>query len=272
MLQLYQYTVKLPTIETLPSDHITNNPKFAQYFTDCIGAIDGTHIDVHLPASEQPRYRNRKQHLSQNVLAACNFDMQFSYVLAGWEGSAHDSTVLRDAQYNQGFKTPPKKYWLGDAGYSNSETILVPYRGTRYHLKEQRLAKKKPENSKELFNLRHASLRNVIERIFGVLKRKYQILQSPSEYSIDTQARIILACTALHNWVRFREGDKADILLESEGNSEKRVQDIQPAIEYPEGTITSKKMDAFRDNLAERIWSDYQRYIRTNNSIEEALY
>jgi transposase-like protein len=82
---------------------------------------------------------------------------------------------------------------------------LVLYRQTRYHLKEQRLAGKKPENSKELFNLRHASLRNVIERIFGVLKRKYQILRTPSEYSIDTQTRIILACTGLHNWVRSKD-------------------------------------------------------------------
>jgi hypothetical protein len=197
--------------------------------------------------------------------------MQFSYILAGWEGSAHDTTVLRDAQYNHSFKTPLKKYWLGDAGYSNSEMVLVPYRGTRYHLKEQRLAKKKPENSKELFNLRHASLRNVIERIFGVLKRKYQILLSPSEYSIDTQTRIILACTALHNWVRFIEGDAADILLESEVDLKKRTLDIQPAIEYPEGVVTSKKMDAFRDDLAERMWADYQKYIRTYNSIGNSI-
>lgn len=63
--------------------------------------------------------------------------MQFNYILAGWEGSAHDVTVLCDAIYNQGFNTPPKKYWLGDAGYLNSETVLVPYQGTRYHLKEQ---------------------------------------------------------------------------------------------------------------------------------------
>lgn len=191
------------------------------------------------------------------MLAACDFDMQFSYILAGWEGSTHDTTVLRDAQYNRGFKTPLKRYWLGDAGYSNSETILVLYRGTRYHLKEQRLAGKKPENSKELFNLRHASLRNVIKRIFGVLKRKYQILRSPSEYSINTQTRIILACTALHNWVRIKEGDRADILLKSEDNSGKRTPDIQPVVEYPEGTITSKKIDTFRDDLAERMWADY---------------
>ncbi|XP_068640722.1 uncharacterized protein [Aristolochia californica] len=30
-------------------------------------------------------------------MAACTFDMQFTYVLAGWEGSAADSRVLKDA-------------------------------------------------------------------------------------------------------------------------------------------------------------------------------
>jgi hypothetical protein len=31
------------------------------------------------------------------VLAAVDFDLRFTYVLAGWEGSAHDSFVLQDA-------------------------------------------------------------------------------------------------------------------------------------------------------------------------------
>jgi hypothetical protein len=52
--------------------------------------------------------------------------MEFAYVLAGWEGSTQDGTVYRDAHYNQGFTMPPGKYWLGDAGYSNTDTILVP--------------------------------------------------------------------------------------------------------------------------------------------------
>src|SRR6266498_3484440 len=112
MLYLYQHTVKLPTLEDPPLDHITKNPKFAQYFTDCISAIDGTYINVHLPTSEQQRYRNQKHYLSQNVLTAYNFDMQFLYILAGWESSAHDTTVLQDAQYNHGFTTPPKNTGL----------------------------------------------------------------------------------------------------------------------------------------------------------------
>jgi hypothetical protein len=32
-----------------------------------------------------------------NVLGVCAPDMQFIYVLPGWEGSAHDRHVLRDA-------------------------------------------------------------------------------------------------------------------------------------------------------------------------------
>jgi hypothetical protein len=105
----------------------------------------------------------------------------------------------------------------------------------------------------------------VIERIFGVLKRKYQILRTPSEYSLETQSRIILACVALYNWVRSKEGDRADIYLDTEREGE-RSQDIQPAIVYPQGVVTSKKMDTFRDKLAERMWDDYKRYINSGGS------
>jgi hypothetical protein len=67
---------------------------------------------MHLPTELQPRYRNRKGTLSQNILAVCNFEMEFVYILAGWEGSAHDGRVLTDAQA-KGFITPKGKYWLG---------------------------------------------------------------------------------------------------------------------------------------------------------------
>ena len=34
----------------------------------------------------------------------------------------------------------------------------------------------RPRNYKELYNLRHASARNVVERIFGVLKRRFRLM------------------------------------------------------------------------------------------------
>ena len=63
--------------------------------------------------------------------------------------------------------------------------MLTPYDGVRYHLKEWlREGVEKPRNKEELFNLRHASLRNAIERLFGVWKRKFKIILSRNEYAI----------------------------------------------------------------------------------------
>jgi hypothetical protein len=42
-------------------------------------------------------YRNRKRHLSQNVMAVCNFDIYFLYVLPGYEGLVADGTVIQEA-------------------------------------------------------------------------------------------------------------------------------------------------------------------------------
>lgn len=62
-----------------------------------MGAIDGTHIHAKVPAKIQAAFRGRKHYPTQNVLAAVDFDLKFTYVLAGWEGSAHDATILADA-------------------------------------------------------------------------------------------------------------------------------------------------------------------------------
>ena len=41
------------------------------------------------------------------MLAAVDFDLRFTYVLAGWEGSAHDALILTDAlQRPDGLKVP----------------------------------------------------------------------------------------------------------------------------------------------------------------------
>ena len=134
LLYLNDY-MRLPP-ERTPLE-ILDNPDWFPYFKDCIGAIDGSHIPAHVPSAERDRYRNRKGFLSQNVLAACTFGLRFCYVLSGWEGSAHDARVLQDAR-EKGFVIPEDKYYLGDAGYGLSSSVLTPYRGVRYHLQEYR--------------------------------------------------------------------------------------------------------------------------------------
>ncbi|XP_022891657.1 uncharacterized protein LOC111406468 [Olea europaea var. sylvestris] len=114
------------------------------------GAIDGTHIAAYVPLEEQGKYRNRKQVISQNVLVACTFDMKFTYVLAGSEGSAHDDRLLRSAILRQGHKLTilVGKYYLVDAGFPSVSDFLAPYRRTRYHHRD--IEGQRPESSKEI--------------------------------------------------------------------------------------------------------------------------
>lgn len=88
-----------------------------------------------MSASQAAAYRDRKGQLLTNVLAACTFDLRFCYLLVGWEGSATDSRIFKDAR-EHGFAIPPGKFYLADTGFPSCDTLLIPYHGVRYHLKE----------------------------------------------------------------------------------------------------------------------------------------
>ena len=55
----------------------------------------------------QGPFRGRKHNTTQNVMAVVDFDLKFTYVLAGWEGFAHDALVLADAiKRDDGLRVP----------------------------------------------------------------------------------------------------------------------------------------------------------------------
>ncbi|PPD99267.1 hypothetical protein GOBAR_DD03700 [Gossypium barbadense] len=125
-----------------------------KWFKNCLGTLDGIHIKIRVPTVNKPRYQTRKGGIATNILGVCTPDMQFVYVLLGWEGSVVDGRVLRDAiSRRHGLKVPHGK------GYQ-------------------------PSTPEEFFNMKHASARNVIERCFGLLKLRWGILRSPSFYPI----------------------------------------------------------------------------------------
>jgi hypothetical protein len=91
---MYRSHVKLPTHNS-PVPHCIKDSKFFYlYFKDCLGTINGTHIPAYIPADLCIRYQDRKNQVLQNVLAVCSLDMEFLYILPGWEGSAANSCVM----------------------------------------------------------------------------------------------------------------------------------------------------------------------------------
>jgi hypothetical protein len=90
-----------------------SNPRFYPEFKNCIGAIDGSHIPCVVPTDKFVQHMCRKGMTTQNVMAACDFDMFFTFDLVGWPGSVHDMRVFDDAMttYKDDFPHPPEGTW-----------------------------------------------------------------------------------------------------------------------------------------------------------------
>lgn len=127
--------IRPPSLDT--PTKISGNYRWDPYFKDCIGAIDGTHVRATVPRDMEHAFRGRKSYATQNVMATVDFDLRFTYVLTGWEGTTHDANVLRDAlERVNGLRVPQGKFYLVDAGYGAKPGFLPPFRGVRYHLNE----------------------------------------------------------------------------------------------------------------------------------------
>jgi len=105
--------------------------RFDPFFKDCIGAIDGTHIPVVVSQNLLVQYMCRKSITTQNVMAVCDFDMKFTFVLAGWPGSVHDMRVFDDAmnKYSNAFPHPPPGTFATCSSISTSNCNLLTLTG-----------------------------------------------------------------------------------------------------------------------------------------------
>ncbi|KAL5546858.1 hypothetical protein UlMin_006545 [Ulmus minor] len=198
---------------------IENNPYYSPYFQDCIGAMDGTHVPCVVDAHLQPAFRN-------------HFQMKFTYVVAGWEGSVHDARVLRDAERDPSFRFPH------------------PPMG-----KDRRRQGGDPRN--ERFNYRHASLRNVVERTFGLWKNRFRILSGIPRYGVRKQRDIIIACAVLHNFIKMF-ADDAELFNagEPQEGDEDNDQQVDPPVQ--EQDKDANAMGNFRDYVRNSIWNSEQ--------------
>lgn len=116
------------------------------------------------------------------------------------------------------------------------------------------------------FNRRHSSLRNAVERIFGVIKRRFQIFNSPPEYTLKIQVQLIFAVTALHNFIQQKasSADLFDLEQQQAEDRERPNSHMDDNNGEEEGLQTDanaskgdgKKMNAFREEIAKAMWED----------------
>ncbi|KAL5575249.1 hypothetical protein UlMin_016948 [Ulmus minor] len=161
-------------------------------------------------------------------MAVVDFEMKFTYLVAGWEGSCHDARVLNVATSNPAFMFPH-----------------APEDGDR---------------RKEMFNYRHASLRNVIERTFGVWKSRFRILRGIPRYPLEKQRNIVIACAVLHNFIKLFSSEEAVFNPEDDavddGNAQDDVGEASTQQQQQQQREESNDMGHIRDHIANAMWND----------------
>jgi hypothetical protein len=115
---------------------------------------------------------------------------------------------------------------------------------------------------KETFNFAHSSLRNVIERSFEVLKMKWRILLDLPSYPMAKQSSIILACMALHNFIResaiadrdfeLVDRDENFVPMAEPSSSQRNVSNAQDEEEE------DQNMNAFRDKIVNGLFNSHR--------------
>lgn len=153
---------------------------------------------------------------------------------------------------------PPGTYLLADAGYGLDSNILTPYKGVRYHLREFSFGRDEPNNAKELFNLKHAQARNVVERGIGILRKRFKLLRGEVvDCDIDLFNEVIIACCAIHN-ICMHDGDHYTEITDEKLAEFREKHGFNEDEQEPQAAIDNRRSDSWRDKKARVMCMAYQ--------------
>ena len=151
-----------------------------------IGVIDCTHVHIHAPHERDGEYINRKGRRSINIQLVGDTDLIITNCVVKWPGSVHDARILREsALYRELQNNRPDGILLRDSAYPLLPWLMTPF-----------LAATTPAQAH--FSTAHCKTRCAIERLNGVLKRRFAYLIY-LRMKPQRACNIILACIVLHN-------------------------------------------------------------------------
>jgi hypothetical protein len=109
-------------------------------------------------------------------------------IVARWPGLTHDQTVFNNSVLKRNFENNMYNPYLlvSDSGYA-----IKPYLMTKLH--------EVHTPAENLYNESIIRTRNVIERQYGVWKRRFPILSTGITLSLQRALTVIVATAVLHN-------------------------------------------------------------------------
>ncbi|CAH1974841.1 unnamed protein product [Acanthoscelides obtectus] len=160
-------------------------------FPRVIGTIDCTLIKMDSPGGTDAEiYRTRKQFFGMNVQTVSDATLKIRDIVARWPGSSYDETIFNNSSLKQRFEAGLFKDYL-----------LIGDCCSGYHLRPYLMTKLQDINveAENLYNESIIRTRNVVERQYGVRKRRFPILILGMRLDLHTIMAIIVATDVLHN-------------------------------------------------------------------------
>lgn len=114
-------------------------------------------------------------------------------IVARWPGSTHDQNIFRNSNIHNRFEAGDfgRYILVGDSGYANTFFLATPYTATNAEIAHDAVMQRYQANI--------ISTRNVVERQYGVLKRRFPMLAYGMRVRVDTAQKLIAAAAILHN-------------------------------------------------------------------------
>lgn len=157
---------------------------------------DGLVIETRMPFArevgvDRRSYMNRKGYYGIVVQAFCDARGKFLYCSACHSGGTHDASAYAGsalcAALEQGL-LPDHLYVIGDEAYRAAKQFLVPWSGRGL------------DPYRDSFNYHLSLMRQVIERSFGMVFKRWGLFQRPLLVGMDKWALTIGVAFKLHNY------------------------------------------------------------------------
>lgn len=187
-------------------------------FPNCIGAVDGKHVQIQAPKNSGSLFYNYKKTFSVVLMALVDANYKFIVVDVGGYGKSSDGGIFSKSNLGKaleknnlhvpGPRPLPNSddivpfVILGDEAFPLKENLLRPYPGS---------TARDNENQK-IFNYRLSRARRVVENAFGILIQKFRILYGRLQVNPENADKIILAACVLHNYLRNDRSENTSAL------------------------------------------------------------
>ncbi|XGW21998.1 hypothetical protein V3C99_004731 [Haemonchus contortus] len=180
-----------------------------------VGFMDGKHINIKKPAHSGGTYYNYKGNHSIILLALVDCDHRILAFDVGAPGRVGDAGVYMRSNIkrmvdnndhlfpptrNLGNVGPVQYHILVDCGFAQGYRFVRPYTHARADTP-----------SKRRFNAKHSSARQVVESTFGMLSKRFGLLQNTIQMEATRAAEIVTSLLVLHNLIIGWRADDRDV-------------------------------------------------------------